>query len=105
MAKEIDLLKVASQAYLRNQSIPVSTSSESAAASDSVFASFVKKNLTSTIDTIKQAEEITVKSLQGKADTTQVITAMASADAALQAMVTVKEKIIEAYKTILSMQI
>lgn len=52
-----------------------------------------------------KAEKLGAAALLGKADYTQVITAVANADVALQTVVTVRDKIIGAYQDILKMPI
>ncbi|HET9149058.1 MAG TPA: flagellar hook-basal body complex protein FliE [Alphaproteobacteria bacterium] len=50
-----------------------------------------------------KAEKLSAAALLGKADYTQVITAVAKADVALQTVVTIRDKIIGAYQDILKM--
>jgi flagellar hook-basal body complex protein FliE len=52
-----------------------------------------------------KAEKLSAAALLGKADYTEVITAVANADVALQTVVTVRDKIIGAYQDILKMPI
>jgi flagellar hook-basal body complex protein FliE len=52
-----------------------------------------------------QAEKLGASALLGKADYSEVVTAVANADVALQTVVTVRDKIIAAYQDILKMPI
>ncbi|PWK71638.1 flagellar hook-basal body complex protein FliE [Aminobacter sp. AP02] len=47
--------------------------------------------------TLRQAEQLSLDGLQGKADTRQVVDAVMSAEQALQAAVAIRDKIVTAY--------
>lgn len=52
-----------------------------------------------------EAEKQTVQAMTGKADLNQVVMAVASADIAVQTVVAVRDKVIQAYQEILRMPI
>ena len=47
-----------------------------------------------TVDTLEQAEQLSVKALQGEADTREVVDAVMSAEQSLQAAVAIRDKIV-----------
>ena len=59
----------------------------------------------STVGTLEQAEQVSVKALQGEADTREVVDAVMSAEQALQAAVAIRDKIVSAYLEISRMAI
>lgn len=69
------------------------------------FAGMLKTSVKSAIDGQKQAEKLSMAAVAGKADINQVITAVAEAEVTLQAVVAVRDKVIEAYKDIIRMPI
>ncbi|MCW8836315.1 MAG: flagellar hook-basal body complex protein FliE [Rhodospirillales bacterium] len=69
------------------------------------FGSMVKQSLRDAIDVQKTGERLSVAAIAGKADINEVITAVAEADVTLQAVVSIRDKVIEAYKEISRMPI
>jgi len=53
--------------------------------------------------TIKKGEQATIMAAKGKADITEVVTAVSNAELTLQTMVTVRDKVISAYQDIIRM--
>ncbi len=66
-----------------------------------MLGGFIKEN----IDNLKHAEQSSLKGLQGKADLTDVITAIGKAELSLQAVVTVRDRVISGYQEIMRMPI
>ena len=58
-----------------------------------------------TVDTLNNAEAISVEALQGRADTREVVDAVMSAEQSLQAAVAIRDKIISAYLDVSRMAI
>lgn len=69
------------------------------------FASMVKSALGEAVAAGRQSEAQSVSALSGGADLSQVITAVAEADVALQSVVAIRDKMVEAYKDIMRMPI
>ncbi|WP_419902522.1 flagellar hook-basal body complex protein FliE [Kiloniella sp.] len=69
------------------------------------FASTLRGVATETISTMQQAENKTLMAAAGKADVTEVVTAMAEAEVTLQTVVAVRDKVVQAYQEILRMPI
>ncbi len=69
------------------------------------FSDLLKKAASSAVDTLKLAEQASLQGVQGKADIAQVATAVANADATLQTVIAVRDKVIAAYQDIIKMTI
>lgn len=69
------------------------------------FSELVQKAASSAVDTLKQSEQTSLQGVTGKADIAQVATALANADATLQTVVAVRDKVIAAYQDIIKMPI
>ena len=63
----------------------------------SSFAAALADAAAQTQATLRQAEQLSLAGLQGKADTRQVVDAVMSAEQALQAAVAIRDKIVTAY--------
>ncbi len=72
---------------------------------DSPFMKLVRETVQSTIDTNRAAEQTSIDAAAGKADLSDVVTAVANAEATLQTVVTVRDRIIQAYQEIMRMPI
>lgn len=73
--------------------------------SSSQFLDMVKDVAKDAVESNRQAESISQDALRGKADLTDVVTAVANAEATLQTVVNVRDKVIRAYQEILKMPI
>jgi len=69
------------------------------------FTDLVKDNLSQAVDASKQSEKMSLLALQGKADLREVVNAVANAETALQTVVAVRDKVLNAYQEILKMSI
>ncbi|MTI11247.1 flagellar hook-basal body complex protein FliE [Curvivirga aplysinae] len=69
------------------------------------FLGMVKGAAETAIDANRHAEQVSKDAMTGKADLTDVVTAVASAEQTLQTVVTVRDKVISAYQEILKMPI
>lgn len=72
---------------------------------DSPFMKLVRETVESTIETNRAAEKTAIDAAAGKADLSDVVTAVANAEATLQTVVTVRDRIIQAYQEIMRMPI
>lgn len=84
------------------------TKGEAAAAGDapgdaSPFASMVKSAIQDAASTAVRSEQASFDALAGKADLGAVVTAVAEAELTLQTVVSIRDKMIEAYKDIIRM--
>lgn len=69
------------------------------------FAAMLTEAADRTIGTLQNAEQVSVKALQGDADTRQVADAVMNAEQALQAAVAIRDKIVTAYLEVSRMAI
>lgn len=69
------------------------------------FGDLVRKAAESAVDTLKQGEQASLQGVMGKADIAQVAAAVANADATLQTIVAVRDRVIGAYQDIIKMTI
>ena len=69
------------------------------------FTDLVKDNLSQAVDASRQSEKMSLLALQGKADLREVVNAVANAETALQTVVAVRDKVLNAYQEILKMSI
>lgn len=69
------------------------------------FAQMVGGALESAAGMGYKSESVATKALMGKADITDVVTAVSQAETALSAVVTVRDKVINAYQDIIKMAI
>ena len=69
------------------------------------FADLVKEAAQSTMQSLKAGETATIQGVMGKADITQVVTAVNNAEMSLQAAVAVRDKVIQSYLDIIRMPI
>ncbi len=69
------------------------------------FADLVKQAAQSTVAGLKQGEAATLQAVAGKADISQVVTAVTNAEVTLQTAVAVRDRVIQAYLDIIRMPI
>jgi len=61
------------------------------------FADAVSQAASKTVDTLQNAEQVSMQALKGDADTRQVVDAVMSAQQALQTAVAIRDKVVSAY--------
>jgi flagellar hook-basal body complex protein FliE len=69
------------------------------------FTDALKQAATKTIDTLQNAEQVSIQALKGDADTREVADAVMSAQQALQTAVAIRDKIVSAYLDVSRMSI
>ncbi|RWD60403.1 MAG: flagellar hook-basal body complex protein FliE [Mesorhizobium sp.] len=77
-------------------------------ASESVggsFAEALSQAATKTVDSLQNAEQMSIQALKGDADTRQVVDAVMSAQQALQTTIAIRDKVVSAYLEISRMNI
>ena len=67
------------------------------------FADLVKSAIQEAAKIGERGEQMSIAGINDQADVTKVVTAMAEAELTLQTVVTVRDKVLEAYKEILRM--
>ncbi len=69
------------------------------------FSDFLGDAMKSSIGTMKQGEQMAVKQVAGKADIVDVVNAVNSAEITLDTVVAVRDKVVQAYQSIMNMPI
>ncbi len=67
------------------------------------FAGLVKGAIREAVRIGEESERLSIAGITGQADLSQVVTAVAEAELALQTVVAVRDKVIEAYREIIRM--
>jgi flagellar hook-basal body complex protein FliE len=76
-----------------------------AAAAGETFGDLLKKAATDSVKTGAESEKQSLMATAGKANVTDVVTAVSSAEVTLQAVTAVRDKVVAAYQEILRMPI
>ena len=97
-----DALRVANSIIEKTSS---GSASESKAAQVGSFLDLLGHALQSASDSGYKSEAIATKAISGKADLTDVVTAVASAENALNTVVAIRDRVINAYQEIIKMPI
>ncbi len=69
------------------------------------FAELISESLGAAVDTGRQAETISARAVAGKAELTDVVTAVTNAEVTLQTVVAIRDKVVAAYQEIARMPI
>jgi flagellar hook-basal body complex protein FliE len=93
----------AATAYARAAARPLAAATPAAAGGG--FESMVQQAAQSTVGALKAGEQATLDAVSGKADLSQVVTAVSNAEVTLQAAVAVRDRVIQAYLDIIRMPI
>ncbi len=67
------------------------------------FANLVKNATSSATETGLKAETVTAQAIQGKADLAEVVVAVTNAEVALDTVVAIRDRVIQAYQEIIRM--
>ena len=69
------------------------------------FAEALSQAASKTVNTLQNAEQVSIQALKGDADTRQVVDAVMSAQQALQTTIAIRDKVVSAYLEISRMGI
>lgn len=69
------------------------------------FANLIKNSVDAAIETGKEGEKQSLSAITGKADLSEVVTAISEAQLTLETVVAVRDKVLEAYQDIIRMPI
>ncbi len=105
MTRAIDGFAQAASAYGRAARGLAAADTGAAAAKPEGFADMVRRAADDVVHAQKAAERQAVQAVEGKADLSGVVAAVAEAEVTLQAVVAVRDRVIEAYKEIMRMPI
>ena len=81
------------------------TTAITAPPAQSDFRAMVEKAASNVMDTIRKGEAVSQQGIQGRASTQDVVQAIANAEIALQAAISIRDKVVQAYQDILRMPI
>jgi flagellar hook-basal body complex protein FliE len=95
----------ATAAYQRAASGDAAPSSKAPAGGGSAFADLVKTAAEGAMATAQAGEAASIAALQGRADISEVVTAVAEAELTLQTVIAVRDKALDAYHDIIRMPI
>ena len=99
----------AAAAYRANvgggMSIPTGAEGAAQPGTGSSFMDMVREVAQDAVQTNYQAEETAARGLAGQASVTEVVTALTEAEASLNTLVTVRDRVISAYQEIMRMPI
>ena len=83
----------------------VGTAQSGTETSGSSFAQMVGEGLQAAVDAGHHAEEMSIKGIAGQAELTDVVTAVTNAEVMLQSVVTVRDRVLQAYQDVMRMPI
>ncbi|MGF1625632.1 MAG: flagellar hook-basal body complex protein FliE [Alphaproteobacteria bacterium] len=69
------------------------------------FADMVGEGLQSAVEASRHAEEMSLKGIAGQAELTDVVAAVTNAEVMLQTVVTVRDRVLQAYQDVMRMPI
>ncbi len=75
------------------------------AAGGTSFADMVRNAAEGAVDTLRESEAVSLQAATGKADLTQVVTAVSNAEVTLQTVAALRDRVVQAYQEILRMPI
>jgi flagellar hook-basal body complex protein FliE len=105
MMRAVDGFAQAASAYGRAARGLETANAGPAPAKPGGFADMVRRAVDDVVDGQKMAERQAAQGVEGKADLSGVVAAVAEAEVTLQAVVAVRDRVIEAYKDIMRMPI
>ncbi len=73
--------------------------------SGGAFSAALGRAISGTVDTMRNAETQSMRAIAGTGDITEVVTAVAKAELALQTTVAVRDRVVQAYQDIMRMPI
>jgi len=100
------IMASAAAAYAKaTQGMSIPPAADAAQAGESDFSDLLKAAVQEAAGVAYKGESASLAAAAGKADVNEVITAMAEAEVMLQAVTTVRDKVIQAYQEIIKMPI
>ncbi|PXA82883.1 flagellar hook-basal body complex protein FliE [Caulobacter sp. D4A] len=95
----------ASKAYAATGSTPLSLGKSSSEPKKMDFGDMLKSAMTDTVQSSRQAEHKIAQQAAGKAEMIDVVTAISSAEASLETVISIRDQVISAYQEIMRMSI
>lgn len=69
------------------------------------FSDLLSQAVSGAIETGKASEQMTAKAIAGQADLREVVTAVTNAEVTMQTALAIRDRVVQAYKDIISMPI
>lgn len=69
------------------------------------FSDFLKQTGTEAVDALHWSEQVSMNALAGKGDLSDIVSAVSQAEATLQTVVAIRDRVIQAYQDIMRMPI
>ncbi|PWC42599.1 hypothetical protein TSO221_21485 [Azospirillum sp. TSO22-1] len=76
-----------------------------AAAAETSFGDFLDRQITQSIDTVKESERVSMAAIAGKASAQDVVRAVLAAEMTVQSVVSIRDKMVQAYQDIMRMAV
>lgn len=95
----------ASNAYAATLNKVVKPSAADAGAGSPAFGDLLKDSLQTAADAQHKSEKVSAQALLGKADMTDVLQAVTSAEVALNTVLAVRDRVVQAYNDVMRTQI
>ena len=105
MVAHVQNIANAAAAYAKAPGSQATGLDSSDATSRPTFADMVKGTVQQAINTQARSEAVSLAAINDRADISQVVTAVAEAEVTLQAVVAIRDKVIDAYREILRMPV
>lgn len=85
--------------------VPGADDAKSAATVGTDFSSFVKQAAQEAVGVMESGEQMSMKGIAGEADLTDVVQAVNSADITLRTIVTLRDRMVQAYQEVIRMPV
>ena len=92
-------------AYANAGRIAAGQAGQGAAGAGESFGDLLKNAANSVVDTVSKGEQLSMQAAVGKADLSQVTEAVTNAEVAVQTVVALRDRVVQAYQDIMRMPI
>jgi len=87
------------------ETAPLAPTDAAATAASNDFGSFIGDQITSAIDTVRAGEKASLAAAAGKAGAQEVVRSVLAAEMTVQAVVSVRDRLVQAYQDVMRMAI
>lgn len=82
-----------------------SPSAETAGAAESSFGAFLDRQVSQAVETLNEGERMSVAAVTGKAGTHEVVRSVLAAEMTVQTVVSIRDRMVQAYQDVMRMAI
>ncbi|MGY0710583.1 flagellar hook-basal body complex protein FliE [Azospirillum argentinense] len=82
-----------------------SPSTETAASAESSFGAFLDRQVSQAVETLNEGERMSVAAVAGKAGTHEVVRSVLAAEMTVQTVVSIRDRMVQAYQDVMRMAI